>query len=503
MKRNNESWASVRQLLGVLAACFVALFFGVGAVRPAVAPALTPRFFPSMGIADGQFAGTNWTWTSNEAARAFVTNLSAHLVSPLVDKAYVDAHSAAPGVIILNGLTAANQTFAQGSAGNDFNMLSVGSTHLWNFPLVGTNSNGRLSSNYFVYFSQKVDPATFQSSNAALQAQFAGKQNTSATLTTFLGLSLQPGDVPQVDGTTNWSVLHGGSFGQVLTKTASGTNAWQTVAGGGGGGLLSLNGETGSSQLFGESGFGHFVSGSGVHTYAPSNSAQWLSFLGRGTNLQAYSSKLDNISTQTVAGGYLPIGKTNGSIQMAALTAGSGITVTSGDGSITIAATGGGGGGGGASSSNAVAEVEYREDPTTDGVASTSGSYNNGELNTLVQNDNSIVSLTTNVITIVQPGYYRIIAEKYMYSAGGTRASVRLYNHTAAKTLRTQARYQYPGGIGYNLGPVYLTTTSSNTLIALQYVVATGDSQGQGLSANTGGESNCYSSVSIEQLIKF
>lgn len=51
----------------------------------------------------------------------------------------------------------------------------------------------------------------------------------------------------------------------------------------------------------------------------------------------------------TYSNGQLLIGKTDGSLAKATLTAGSNVTITNGDGAITIASTGGGGGGGGTS----------------------------------------------------------------------------------------------------------------------------------------------------------
>lgn len=46
----------------------------------------------------------------------------------------------------LNGLTAANQTLVTGNAGNDFNIVSAGSTHTFNIPVQdGTKTNGLLT----------------------------------------------------------------------------------------------------------------------------------------------------------------------------------------------------------------------------------------------------------------------------------------------------------------------------------------------------------------------
>ena len=112
-----------------------------------------------------------------------------------------------------------------------------------------------------------------------------------------------------------------GTAGQVLSSNGStGSPYWATVAGGGGGVTTFDGGSTGLSP------------------YSASNGAVSLG----GTLNVGYG----GTGTSTYpSNGQLLIGTSGGGYAVANLTAGSGVSITKGSGTITIAATGGGGGG--------------------------------------------------------------------------------------------------------------------------------------------------------------
>jgi hypothetical protein len=65
------------------------------------------------------------------------------------------------GIISLNGLTNVNQTFAVGTAGSNFNILSSGSSHIFNLPTASTTNRGALSSADWDTFTAKENALTF------------------------------------------------------------------------------------------------------------------------------------------------------------------------------------------------------------------------------------------------------------------------------------------------------------------------------------------------------
>lgn len=64
--------------------------------------------------------------------------------------------SGGSGITSLNGLTASTQTFATGTAGNDFNISSATSTHTFNLPTASATNRGALSNTDWTTFNSKV-----------------------------------------------------------------------------------------------------------------------------------------------------------------------------------------------------------------------------------------------------------------------------------------------------------------------------------------------------------
>jgi hypothetical protein len=65
-----------------------------------------------------------------------------------------------PGISSLNGLTGATQTFANGTAGTDFNISSVGTTHTFNAPIVSGTNTGKVTPSLFNTWNAKLSNIT-------------------------------------------------------------------------------------------------------------------------------------------------------------------------------------------------------------------------------------------------------------------------------------------------------------------------------------------------------
>lgn len=81
----------------------------------------------------------------------------------------------------LNGLTVSTQTFATGTSGSDFNIVSSGSTHTFNIPNASSTSRGLLTTADWVTFNSKIGAVTATTAAAVTTAlSTATVQNTSA-----------------------------------------------------------------------------------------------------------------------------------------------------------------------------------------------------------------------------------------------------------------------------------------------------------------------------------
>lgn len=84
------------------------------------------------------------------------------------------------GLLTLNGLTADPQTFATGTTGTNFNIVSSGSTHTFNFPDASATNRGLLTSANWTTFNNKLSSL---GGLTATSQTFAKVDDTNVTLT--------------------------------------------------------------------------------------------------------------------------------------------------------------------------------------------------------------------------------------------------------------------------------------------------------------------------------
>ena len=112
------------------------------------------------------------------------------------------------GIVSLNGLIAASQTFATGTSGTDFAISSVGSVHTFNLPIASAVNTGKLSSTDWSTFNAK-EPAIA----AGTTAQYWRGDKTFQTLNTTV--------VPEGTNLYFTNERAQDAVGTILTDTAS------------------------------------------------------------------------------------------------------------------------------------------------------------------------------------------------------------------------------------------------------------------------------------------
>jgi hypothetical protein len=197
------------------------------------------------------------------------------------------------GLLSLNGLSADAQLFATGSAGNDFGIVSAVATHTFNIPSASATARGLVTT--------------------AAQT-FAGAK----TFTTPIGVT--SGGTGNAGPSANGQLLIGAAIGTYTLATLTGTANQVTVTNGAGSIILSLpqNIAAGSSPTF----TGLTLSGLTANSFL---------FSGVGGLLTTTAAPTD---------GQILIGSTGAAPVAATLTAGTGITITNGPGSITVGTMG-------------------------------------------------------------------------------------------------------------------------------------------------------------------
>ena len=163
------------------------------------------------------------------------------------------------GITSLNGLTTSTQTFATGTDGTDFGIVSSGSTHTFNIPTASASNRGLLSSSDWTTFNGKgsgtvtgtcsgmckasgsvISTASSGIDYTLITAQHcpAGQHilnlyangtsdcSTDASASGMANPFSAPGDMVYAVGTSTPTALHIGTSGQVMTVSTGGIPTW-------------------------------------------------------------------------------------------------------------------------------------------------------------------------------------------------------------------------------------------------------------------------------------
>lgn len=193
--------------------------------------------------------------------------------------------------------------------------------------------------------------------------------------------------------------------------------------------------------------------------------------------------------TTTPTNGQIPIG--NGSNYVAAaITAGEGISVTNGSGSITIA--------------QVTKYAILREEQTsgTAGGASTATTWSIRTLNTETSDPDSIVTLSGNRFTPIA-GTFKLRAECSFAANGSTAtgARIRLYNNTGGSAVALGVSIVAPaGGFMNALVETVFTANGTDAYEIDYYVTVAKTTNGLGAPLSIASTNECYTQVYLEKI---
>ena len=217
------------------------------------------------------------------------------------------------GITSLNSLTGASQTFATGTSGTEFNIVSSGSTHTFNLPAAGTGSSGTVTTGAQTFAGNKTfngitsfassTASTSISSGSLIVTGGVGIAGTSYVGNTLFASSLFVADNTQSTSSTSGAVQITGGLG-VSGRITTGT---------------------GLSVL-------------GAATITGSLSASSLTLI----NALSISNGGTGLGTSGTANQILGMNNASSALEYKVIVAGSGIAVSNSPNAITLSTTGGG-----------------------------------------------------------------------------------------------------------------------------------------------------------------
>ena len=134
------------------------------------------------------------------------------------------------GITTLNALTALSQTFAVGTAGSDFAVVSSGSTHTFNLPFATNTTHGKLSATDWTSFNAKIgslNGLTSVSQTLALGSTGTSPSWASASGTHTLNLPTASATNSGILSSSDWALFN------AKQGTLSGGTALQYIRGDG------------------------------------------------------------------------------------------------------------------------------------------------------------------------------------------------------------------------------------------------------------------------------
>lgn len=151
--------------------------------------------------------------------------------------AWVSLGVAGGGITSLNGLNTASQTFVTGAAGTNFNIVSSGSTHTFNFPNASSTNRGLLTSADWTLFNSKQAALTFGNlTSSTTGLSITGGTGSVIGAGTTINIQNANGTQPGLLTAADWATFNdklGNSLlsGQLLIGSAGNLATPQTLSG--------------------------------------------------------------------------------------------------------------------------------------------------------------------------------------------------------------------------------------------------------------------------------